>query len=805
MDTNEILKNMTLEEKASFVSGADFWHTKAVDRLGIEGIMMTDGPHGVRKIEDDPGSQDSATVEAICFPSGSTLACSFDRELLSEVGRTLGRECVCEDVDMLLGPAVNIKRSPLCGRNFEYFSEDPYLAGELGAAYVNGLQSTGTAASVKHFAVNNQETRRCTISAYVDKRALFELYLKPFEKIVKQSRPRTVMCSYNKINGTYSSQNHWLTSQILRDRWGFDGFVETDWGAACDRVEGLKAGVDLEMPGDSRSNTEKIVNAVRSGELEESILDEAVANILRFVEQARESEKPETEFDRKKDHRYARDVAGQCMVLLKNEGALPLKKDENILFVGQFARKPRYQGGGSSHINPHKVYNAYKASERYATVDYTDGYRIGHDDPEPELINRAVELARKADKVVIFAGLTEVQESEGFDRTTLRIPRSQNRLIEEIARVQKNTVVVMHNGAPVSMPWAARVNAILEAYLGGESGAEAETDILFGKVNPSGKLAESFPIALSDTPCYDNFPGQTLTVEYRESIFTGYRYYDRMKLDVLYPFGHGLSYTTFEYGDASLERLGEKVKVRFNITNTGDVDGAEVAQVYVGRTSDSIVFRPVKELKGFEKVFLKAGETRQVEIDLGSDAFEFFNPADDAFCVEDGEYTVFIGSSSKDIRLELKIDIEGLGTKPNEAPYDRASLPSYFEGDPAIVSSHEFEVLLGFPLPSGELEAGHVFDIHNTLDQARNTRFGKILIGAVKVFFKGKSLLGSNEMLIRGALESPFHALPMFTGGLFSEEMTEAVVDLINEKNIPGSLKTLAKGGINLAKGGIVG
>lgn len=677
------------------------------------------------------------------------------------------------------------------------------MAGELGTAYVKGVQSTGTGVSVKHFAVNSQETRRCTISSIVDERALREIYLKAFEKIVKESSPRTVMCSYNKVNGVYSSENKWLMEDVLRGEWGFDGLVMTDWGATCDRVKGIQSGIDLEMPSSGDTNTKKIVAAVKNGELDEADLDKAVINALNLIKRSSEADKQKSEFDRKKDHRFARKVAGQSMVLLKNEGVLPLNKDENILFLGQFARRPRFQGGGSSHINAHKIYNAFKAVERYADVDYADGYRIGHDEPEKKLIDEAVRLAKKADKVVIFAGLTDTQESEGFDRTSLRLPHSQNVLIEEVARVQKNTVVVLHNGSPVSMPWVNRVGAILEAYLGGEAGAEAETDLLFGAVNPSGKLAETFPIALSDTPCYDNYPGSMLTAEYRESIFVGYRYYDRMNMDVLFPFGHGLSYTSFEYSDAKLECLEDRIRLSFTLKNTGKVDGAEVAQVYVKRLEDSMVFRPEKELKGFEKVFLKAGESKEVTVELSSEAFEFYNTADGCFCVEAGLYSILVGSSSRDIRLEVSIDLHGLGTAPQNTPYEKSSLRSYFDGDPALVEAEEFERLIGEPLPSGELEPGHVFDIHSTLDQAGDTPFGKLIVAAIKLALKGKTQLGTSEMLIRGALEAPFHALPLFTEGRFDEEMAYAVVDLVNGKNIPASIAKLAKGGINLAKSGI--
>lgn len=800
-DIREIISRMTLREKAEFCTGEDFWHLRGMEKYDVPRTMLSDGPHGLRKQDgsgDHLGINDS--IQAVCFPSGVTLASSFDRGLLRDIGETLGNECAAEDVSVLLGPAVNIKRSPLCGRNFEYLSEDPYLSGELGTEYVKGVQSNGVGVSLKHFAVNNQEKRRSTVSAVVDDRALREVYLRAFEKIVKEARPWTVMCSYNKINGVYSSQNPWLMNNVLRGEWGFDGYVVTDWGAACDRVEGVKAGVELEMPSSGEFNTEKLVSAVQEGTLDEKVLDSAVERILNIIKRYEENKKSDAVFDRKKDHAKAREIAGQCMVLLKNEGALPLKADKRIAFIGQFARKPRYQGGGSSHIRPYKVYNAYKASERYAGVAYADGYRLSQNEPDEELIREAVALAERSEVAVIFAGLTERMESEGYDRTHINLPRCQNKLISEVARVQKNTVVVLHNGSPVAMPWINDVNAVLEAYLAGEAGAEAENDILFGAVNPSGKLAETFPVALSDTPCYKNFPGSLLTVEHRESIFVGYRYYDRMNMDVLFPFGHGLSYTTFEYSNLELKSSRSSVEVSFLVKNTGERDGAEAAQIYVAKEGESIVFRAEKELKGFEKVYLKAGEEKKLTIILDEEAFEFYNIAQKCFCVEEGSYNIMVGASSRDIRLEASIDVIGIGRRPEIEPYNKAELVSYYKGNPALVEKKEFERLCGFKMPKSELD-DEVFDVHSTLEQAQHTFFGKLILGGMRLVLSGQESLGSPDIMIAETSERPLLALAAMSNGMLTQEMAEAIASLLNNKKIVKSLGVLIKGGIKLLTG----
>ncbi|MBM6751043.1 glycoside hydrolase family 3 C-terminal domain-containing protein [Mediterraneibacter glycyrrhizinilyticus] len=571
MDVENTVRQLTLEEKAAFCSGYYYWHTKGLECLGIPKVMMCDGPHGLRKqvgAEDHLGLNES--VQAVCFPSASALAASFDRNVMEELGTCLGKECQAEHVGMLLGPGVNMKRSPLCGRNFEYFSEDPYLAGELAASYVKNLQKEGVAACVKHFACNNQETDRMSGDSRVDERTLREIYLPAFEKVVKESGVRAVMCAYNSLNGTFCAENKKLLTDILREEWGFQGMVVTDWGAVKGRVKGMEAGLDLEMPGGPGAQDQKIVDAVREGRLDETVLDRTVERILRFVSDCVEQEK-ETVWNHEDAHRKAVEIAGECMVLLENrDQILPLKKDVKTAFIGEFAVKPRYKGGGSSHVNPWKVTGTLDtALEKGANVLFARGYDTENEEDQKQvtaLIEEAVQVAREAEAAVIFAGLPNAYESEGKDRTSLEMPEMQNRLIEAVAEVQPNTVVVLHAGAPVLLPWRDRVKGILLAYLCGEGAGEAEEAILYGRVNPSGKLAETFPLKLEHNPSYLNFPGENGTVEYREGVFTGYRYYDKKALDVAYPFGFGLSYTEFDYDDLRLEKENIKDTETLRVT-----------------------------------------------------------------------------------------------------------------------------------------------------------------------------------------------------------------------------------------------
>lgn len=654
MNIDIIMKELTLEEKASLCSGLDFWHTKPVERLDIPSVMVSDGPHGLRKnVEDSENPNES--IKAVCFPTASALACSFDRTLLETLGKAIGEECQHERLAVVLGPGCNIKRSPLCGRNFEYFSEDPYLAGELAAAHIKGVQSRGVGTSLKHFACNNQEYRRMSVSAEVSERALREIYLAPFETAVKESKPWTVMCSYNRINGVYSSENKRLLTDILRDEWGFDGLVMSDWGAVNDRVEGIKAGLDLEMPTSYEKNDRLIVEAVKSGRLNESELDKCVRRILEMIDRYLENAEPETLWDMNRHHELARRIESECIVLLKNDDeVLPLDKNKKIAFIGKFAETPRYQGGGSSHINSFKVTSALDAVSEYAEITYAEGYDLSGKCDE-NLISKAVSCAENADTAVIFAGLPDEYESEGYDRSHMSLPENQLKLIDEICRVNKNTVVVLHNGSPVEMPFAGKVKGILETYLGGQAVGGAVCDVLFGRSNPCGKLPETFPVKLSDNPSYLNFPGEGDKVQYNEGIFVGYRYYDYKNTEPLFPFGHGLSYTAFEYSDLKLSHSeindGKLLTAEVTVRNIGSRTGKEIVQLYVSGRKSSVI-RPLKELKGFEKVELKPGEAKKVMFRLDSRAFSYYCEEIGDWYAESGEYEIMVGASSADIRLK---------------------------------------------------------------------------------------------------------------------------------------------------------
>ena len=676
MDIKSLVSQLTLEEKAGLCSGADFWHTKAVERLGIPASMVSDGPHGLRKQDEEVdhlGINDS--IKAVCFPAASATAASFDREMLCRMGEAIGDSCQHEKLSVVLGPAVNIKRSPLCGRNFEYFSEDPYLAGQMASALIHGIQSRNVGTSIKHFAVNSQEHRRMSSSADVDERTLREIYFPAFETAVKQEQPWTVMCSYNRINGVFASENPWLLTEVLRGEWGFEGYVMSDWGAVSDRVAGVKAGLDLEMPASGGFNDRKIVEAVRSGKLDEAVVDQAVERILNIVYRFVEHAKPETPWDKEAQHLLAAEVAADCMVLLKNEeGILPLSREDEIAFIGEFAEKPRFQGGGSSHINCFKTTSALEAAEGLK-IRYARGYSVADDCATDEMIREAVEAARSARVAVVFAGLPDVYESEGYDRTHMRMPDCQNRLIEAVAAANPNTVVVLYNGSPVEMPWIGSVKAVLEAYLGGQAVGLATVRILFGEVNPSGKLPESFPKKLSDNPSYLFYGGEGDTAEYREGIFVGYRYYDRKETELLFPFGHGLSYTSFDFSDLRLSRDRitdqESLTATVRVTNTGKRAGKTVVQLYVG-DCESSVFRPVRELKGFEKIFLEPGESKDVSFTLDKRSFAYWNTKIHDWHVESGEFRIEIGHSSRDIACCAAVQVDSTAEIPRR--YDVNSI-----------------------------------------------------------------------------------------------------------------------------------
>ena len=665
----ELVAQMTLEEKASLCSGSDFWHTQPIERLGIPAVMMSDGPHGLRKQEgegDHLGLNES--IKAVCFPAACAVASSFDTDLIHEMGQILGEECQAEDLSVLLGPAVNIKRSPLCGRNFEYLSEDPYLAGKMAAAYIKGVQSWDVGTSIKHFAANNQEYRRMNCSSEVDERTLREIYFPAFEEAVKAAQPKTVMCSYNKINGVYAADNEWLLTKILRDEWGFEGYVMTDWGAINDRVQGIRAGLDLEMPGPGTGHDAQIVAAVKNGELDEALLDKTVERILNVVFSYVDHRHPEAVFDRDADHKKAVDIETECAVLLENNGILPLKAGAKVAYIGGFAATPRYQGGGSSHINVSKVTSAVQsAKEKGRNVTYTEGFPADRDELNEAALADAVAAAKDAEIAVIFAGLPDVIEGESYDRADMKMPACQNKLIAEVAAVQPNTVVVLHNGSPVECPWAKDVAAILEMYLGGQGVGEACDRLLWGEANPCGRLAETFPLRLEDNPSYLYFPGDGKKVKYAEGIFVGYRYYDTKKMPVRWAFGHGLSYTQFAYSNLHLSGNemddNSTVQVSVDVTNTGAMAGKEVVQLYVSDKTGT-TGRPAKELKGFAKVALEPGETKTVILTLIARDLSWYDEDMHDWYAASGKYEVLVGHASDDIRLTAEVQFTTTKTPP---------------------------------------------------------------------------------------------------------------------------------------------
>ena len=680
----ELIAQMTLEEKAGLCSGADFWHTKAVERLGVPASMVSDGPHGLRKQDqeaDHLGVNDS--IKAVCFPAASATAASFDKELIEKMGEAVGDSCQHEKLSVVLGPAVNIKRSPLCGRNFEYFSEDPYLTGKMAAAFIHGVQSKNVGVSIKHFAANSQEHRRMSSSSDADERTLREIYFPGFEIPVKEEQPWTVMCSYNRVNGVFASENHWLLTEVLRDEWGFEGYVMSDWGAVSDRVKGVEAGLDLEMPSSGGYNDRKIVEAVRAGKLDEKYVDLAVERILNIVFRYTENAKPETPWDMEADHLLAADIAADCMVLLKNEdGVLPLSRDDEVAFIGEFAAKPRFQGGGSSHINCFKTTSALEAAEGLK-VTYARGYSIEADEATDEMIAEAVAAAKKAKTAVVFAGLPDVYESEGYDRSHMRMPECQNALIEAVAAANPNTVVVLHNGSPVEMPWIGCVKGVVEAYLGGQAVGLATVRVLYGDVNPSGRLPETFPKKLSDNPSYLFYGGEGNVTEYREGVFVGYRYYDKKEAEVLFPFGHGLSYTSFAFSDLKLDKTEmddtDTLNVSVRVKNTGSRAGKTVVQLYVC-DKQSTPIRPIRELKGFEKTALEPGEEKEVRFTLDKRAFAYWNTEIHDWHVETGEFFIEIGASSRDIVLAETVTVRSTVELPRR--YDENSIFMDLLADP---------------------------------------------------------------------------------------------------------------------------
>ncbi len=796
-DIQTLISKMTLEEKASLCSGLDFWHTKPIDRLGIPSIMLTNGPHGLRKQASDSdhlGLNDS--VPATCFPTASALAATWNRDLVYEVGQALGEECRQEQVGVILGPGANIKRTPLCGRNFEYFSEDPYLSGEMARSHIQGVQSQGIGTSLKHYAVNNQEFRRMTINAVVDERALQEIYLTGFEIAVKGAQPWTVMCAYNRLNGIYCCEHPFLLTEMLKRKWGHAGLVVTDWGAMNQRVPALKAGLELEMPGTSADNDQMIVDAVRAGELDEGLLDRSVARILKLVLTAAETLAEEFTYDADTHHALARKAAGEGAVLLKNEGpTLPLAKGVKVALLGAFAKFPRYQGAGSSIINPSRLDTLYEEMVKIAgeeQIAYAPGYGLKGLAVDPALIDEALMTIEDADVVVINAGLPDAFEVEGLDRTHLDLPEAHNQLIEAVAAAHDRVVVVLSNGAPVTMPWIEDVQAVLEGYLGGQAGAGGLADILYGIVNPSGKLAETFPLKLEDTPSYQYYPGGPKVVVYRESLYVGYRFYDTVGKAVLFPFGHGLSYTQFDYSGLKLSPAalteGESLTINITVTNSGDLAGKEIVQVYVHPESNT-AFRPQAELKGFAKVALQPGEAQEVTVELPPRAFAFYNTNLQDWQVEAGDYEIWVGASSRDIRLRGGVTVSQ--TAPEGEIPARDQLPAYQDlSAEADFSLEDFEALLGHPLPSNVYVRDEVFDINTPIADMQHSFVARRLSKTMREQVEG--LIGddpesANALMIRAAMsEAPLRMLLMLGGDRMNRGMVNGLLLMINRRFFKG-------------------
>ena len=670
---NQLVSKLTLEEKAALCLGRDDWSTQPIEHLNIPWIWLSDGPHGLRRAPatNKPGYGDQ--LPATCFPTASALAATWNLDLVYKVGQALGEECQAQGVNVLLGPGVNIKRSVLGGRNFEFFSEDPILSGEMGAAYINGVQSQGVGTSLKHYTANNVETMRMYNNSNMDTRTLHEIYLTPFEIAVKKAQPWTVMACYNRVQGVYGTQSPYLLTDILKKEWGFKGIVISDWFAVVNRVEAMKAGLNIEMPKVSAVNDSLVVAAVKNGDLDIAVVNQLVKEILTIVFKAKSQEKEDAEFDMQKHHAFARKVASEAITLLKNENqVLPVTKEKykRVAIIGEFSTAPRYQGNGSSEVKPtqlDKVLDIIKNKYgKEIKISYAQGYKLS-DDNDLSLIEEAEKVAASADVALVFAGLPLHYESEGIDRTHIDMPISHNKLISEVASVQKNTVVVLSNGSAVSMPWIKEVDGVLETWLGGQAGAGAVADVLFGKVNPSGKLAETFPVRLEDTPAFFNFPGEQGDVLYGERIFVGYRYYDEKKIDPLFPFGFGLSYTTFEYSNLKLSAKNttdkEGVSVSLRVKNTGYIKGKEIVQLYVS-DKECTLQRPEKELKKFAKIELEPGEEKEVTFKLDARDFSYYDGKREMWIAESGEFIISAGASSRDIRLSESLNLQSTQQVP---------------------------------------------------------------------------------------------------------------------------------------------
>lgn len=775
MNYEDIINKMSLEEKAQLCVGDDYWNSKELEKYKIPKIKMSDGPHGLRvqkEKADNLGINESEV--SICFPASSTLGNSWNKEMAYQLGKALGQEAYEENVNIVLGPAINIKRTPLCGRNFEYFSEDPYLTGILASEYVKGLQEQNVGACVKHFAVNNQENRRRTIDVIIDERNLREIYLKAFEMTIENSKPWSIMSAYNKVNGQYCSENTHLLEDILRKEWKYKGIVISDWGAENDRVKGIENDHELEMPGGRGNGVEEIIRAVKNGRINETKLNSIVDRIITIAKKG-ENNKNDKKYDRDEHHKIAQKIAEESIVLLKNEENILPIKDTKIALIGDMAKHPRYQGAGSSTINPYKIENAYdNLKENNIQFDYAKGYERIESENDEMLRKEAVDIAKKNKIVIIFAGLTESFESEGVDRTNLNIPENQNKLIEDIYKVNKNIIVVLSNGAPILMPWKDKVKAIITGYLGGEAGATAMINCILGKVNPSGKLAETYPERLEDTPCYKNYPGNELTVEYQESIYVGYRFYDTNNMNVLFPFGYGLSYTDFEYSNLKIQRIENNINVSFTIKNIGNLKGKEIAQIYISQDNPTI-FKPKKELKAFQKIELDVGEQKEVKITLDKKAFEYYNTETNTWNIEQGKYKILVGKSSIDIVLEKEIFIES-----NDKNIEKRYSDKYYNGNIHEINDKEFEELLGRKIPRRHLKIEEINE-ENTLEQIKETKIGKFIyenqMKKMEKLLKEQNVNKATKVMMD--LQKPLKKFYEKKNSKITKEMVEELINIV--------------------------
>ncbi|MFA6755466.1 MAG: beta-glucosidase [Bacilli bacterium] len=781
MKNNDIIKKLTLEEKCLLLEGIDNWHTLEIKDI-LPSVMMTDGPNGVRKeIPNTVGVNGMVnSVKATCFPTNVSIGATFNKDLAYLEGKTIGEEAKANQVSMILGPGVNIKRNPLCGRNFEYYSEDPFLAGLMGASFINGLQSTGVGACIKHFACNNQETLRNSINAEVDERALREIYLRPFQIAIRESQPRMIMSSYNRVNGVYSSDNKYFINDILRNEWGFKGLVCTDWLGMNDKVTAIKAGNDLEMPTSHGRDAKKLLQAVKDKKITEEEIDLCCDRVISFVLESHKNLSKTTKCDLDKHYEISKSISDESIVLLKNNNVLPLKRKDNVAFIGDFAFINKYQGGGSSHINAYKVTNVIDALKLkgYSNVKVAKGFDSTKKELDSGLLKEARDIAKNVDKLVLFVGLTDLEETEGMDRPNMRLSNMQLKFIDEMCKVNKNIIITLFNGSPIEMPFINNVKGIIEAYCGGEAYGESIVDVLFGNVNPSGRLGETFPIKYEDLPSSHYFPGSDMTSTYKESIYVGYRYFDTFKKPVLFPFGFGLSYTNFSYRDISIKSEDDRFIIKVFVKNIGDVKGKEVVELYVGSPNTS-VFKGKRGLRDFTKVELEPNEEKEVTLIVKKEDIRFFNLLTKKWTLENGTYSFLVGPSIDN--LEVSLDFLIFNKDETTIYFTKEDLPSYFAGNLDNISDEEFERIYQRKLAPKTYNKNIDLGLNINFYLARKTFFGKII----------NSIINHNKTL---------KAAPMLWHSALEETVRQLILmnPDINEKQINSLLKAL-NGSINPA------